>query len=265
MVSGNVELLSEFYDQLKDSESPVLLLDYDGTLAPFTVDRLRAFPSPGVREILNKILAYGKTRVVFISGRNSEEVVKLAGLDHGVEVWGCHGREHLTPEGRIEVVGLTDEMRSALANGEDCARDTVPSYRVELKAGCVAVHWRGMKDDARGALKQDLREMWGPIAERGELVIKNFDGGLELMAPGRTKGDVVEHILNELDGSDYAVAFLGDDLTDEDGFRALGERGLSILVRNEERESEAPVRLAQPDGLLDFLHKWHMYTSRESS
>ncbi len=263
MVSGNVELLDEFYEKLNNCDQPVLLLDYDGTLAPFTVDRFQAVPSPGVREVLDEIGSDGRTRIVFISGRNASEVVQLAGLRKPIEVWGCHGREHLSTDGDVEIIGLTDTMKSGLKKGELCARDVVPSDRVETKTGCVAVHWRGMSGETVQGIEGDLRAIWQPIADSGDLAIKTFDGGLELMAPGRTKGDVVEQILRELEGNDHAVAFLGDDLTDEDGFRALGDDGLAIIVRNDDRESAASVRLRQPEGLLEFLHKWQELASRE--
>jgi trehalose-6-phosphatase len=53
------------------------------------------------------------------------------------------------------------------------------------------------------------------------------------------------------------VAYLGDDLTDEDAFRALKGKGLSVLVRKESRTTEADCWLKPPDELLDFLKKWH--------
>ena len=58
-----------FLDQLRSASTRVLLLDYDGTLAPFTVDRSLALPYPNVAERLMRIMETG-TRVVLISGAN---------------------------------------------------------------------------------------------------------------------------------------------------------------------------------------------------
>jgi trehalose-6-phosphatase len=54
-----------------------------------------------------------------------------------------------------------------------------------------------------------------------------------------------------------ADAYLGDDLTDEDAFRALRERGLGVLVRTEPCPSAASLHLVPPRPLLEFLQQWH--------
>jgi trehalose-phosphatase len=82
-----------------------------------------------------------------------------------------------------------------------------------------------------------------------------FDGGVELRVPGRDKGTVVNAVLDEIAGT-VAAAYLGDDQTDEDAFRALGDRGLKVLVRPEMRASEADLWLEPPDELLNFLDQW---------
>ena len=53
-----------------------------------------------------------------------------------------------------------------------------------------------------------------------------------------------------------AVAYLGDDITDEDAFRAVKPRGLGVLVRPELRETAADIWIRPPDELLSFLRHW---------
>jgi trehalose-phosphatase len=55
---------------------------------------------------------------------------------------------------------------------------------------------------------------------------------------------------------DSVAAYLGDDVTDEDAFRAIKGRGLSVLVRPEHRETEADVWIRPPDELLEFIGRW---------
>ncbi len=57
-------------------------------------------------------------------------------------------------------------------------------------------------------------------------------------------------------GSGAAVAYLGDDRTDEDAFRELNGKGLSVLVRKEQRPTAAEIWIEPPAELLDFLEKW---------
>ena len=82
-----------------------------------------------------------------------------------------------------------------------------------------------------------------------------FDGGLELRSTDRTKGTAVTQILAQ-EPAALPVAYLGDDLTDEDAFAAIGNQGYSILVRSEVRESAARFWLRPPQELLEFLDEW---------
>ena len=92
------------------------------------------------------------------------------------------------------------------------------------------------------------RSKWQPLSTEGGLDLYPFDGGLELRVWEWDKGDAVRAVLaDEPEGT--AVAYLGDDLTDEDAFRALGElsssgrvNALCVLVREEARPSLAATR-----------------------
>ena len=91
------------------------------------------------------------------------------------------------------------------------------------------------------------------IAQPGGLHLLPFDGGVELRSTDRTKGTAVAEILSQ-EPDDAPVAYLGDDLTDEDAFVALGEQGYSLLVRGEVRTSFARFWLRPPElNCLDFL------------
>ena len=82
-----------------------------------------------------------------------------------------------------------------------------------------------------------------------------FDGGVEMRMPDLDKGDAVRTVLQEV-GPGVPTAYLGDDLTDEQAFRALGDRGLSVLVRSNARRTAAQLWLKPPEELMDFLSRW---------
>ena len=76
------ERVDEFLEALPAAPGRVLLLDYDGTLAPFRVERDRATPYEGVRETVRELAHSGRTRVVVISGYAIPQVAqcKVAGV-----------------------------------------------------------------------------------------------------------------------------------------------------------------------------------------
>jgi len=78
---------------------------------------------------------------------------------------------------------------------------------------------------------------------------------LEIRVSSVDKGYAVKSILKE-SSPDAAVAYLGDDLTDEDAFLALKDRGLRILVRPQHRPTAADLWLKPPEQLGEFLHQW---------
>ena len=85
----------EFLEGISRAPGRVLMLDYDGTLAPFQVRPERATPYPGVREALEDLVEDGGTRVVIVSGRPAADLVPLLGLRQTPEIWGGHGWERL--------------------------------------------------------------------------------------------------------------------------------------------------------------------------
>lgn len=247
-----------FFRRLESAPSRVLLLDYDGTLAPFQEARNEAVPYPGVREEVRRHLDGGKSRVVVVSGRAVEDVRPLLGVEPAPEIWGSHGWERLIPGRGLERSDPGERPREGLARGRKVALEGVPADRVELKPVSVAVHTRGLSRNAAEALLDAVRKPWAGLARSHGLDVHAFDGGLELRVPGRDKGTAIRQILRD-EPSDAVVAYLGDDRTDEDAFRALADRGhraLRVLVRTEQRETEADLWLRPPGEMLAFLARW---------
>ena len=83
----------------------------------------------------------------------------------------------------------------------------------------------------------------------------DFDGGKEIRIKGIDKGTAVNKIMSTAMAGSVS-AYLGDDLTDEDAFRRMGDAGLKVLVRDKSRETLADILLVPPDELVWFLEKW---------
>ncbi|HWQ16172.1 MAG TPA: trehalose-phosphatase [Roseiflexaceae bacterium] len=247
--------VDHFFQRLAAASHRLLLLDYDGTLAPFRVERDAATPYPGVREALDPILAAETTRVVVISGRAAAEVPHLLGLRYPVEIWGSHGAERLMPHGAYTLASLPQAARDGFRQAREWAAAHGVAGRLEKKPAALALHWRGAPASEAAALSGAVFEGWSPIARTAGLEVRAFDGGLELRVPEFDKGAVVRSLLDEA-GEGAAAAFLGDDLTDEDAFAAIEGRGLGVLVRPALRPTRAALWLRPPDELLDFFAHW---------
>src|SRR2546430_14519165 len=133
-----------FLDQLRSASTRVLLLDYDGTLAPFTVDRSLALPYPNVAERLMRIMKTG-TRVVLISGRPAREVVSLIGIDPHPEIWGSHSLERLKVDSRYEIFQIPLQQHAVLSLTAQLLQSVQLESKNEIKPESVDVHCTGFK------------------------------------------------------------------------------------------------------------------------
>jgi trehalose-phosphatase len=255
--------LKAFFDGFAGHARPLLLLDYDGTLAPFRVDRFQARPWAGARERLAAIERQGGTRMAVITGRPAAEIAPMLALDSPLEVWGLHGAERLYPDGRRELEQAPAATQAKLEELRQLLRRDSLGGLFEDKANGVVMHWRGVSRRKAERIEQRTRALFAPLARMEGLALLEFDAGLELRV-GRNKGGAVEAILAEAGAgagghADSPVAYLGDDLSDEPAFRAVnrvGRRGLSLLTKRKWRETAAKLWLRPPGELKEFLERW---------
>jgi trehalose-phosphatase len=249
------ERVEEFLRSVANAPRSALLLDYDGTLAPFSVNRDQALPFAGLPALLQKIVDTGRTRLVIVTGRDAREIPPLLGLQPPPEVWGAHGLQRLRPDGACEMPEISPRAARALDDARRWLNHQGLQDLAEIKPGSVAVHWRGFAEAAASELRGRILLGWFRIAERGALKLLEFDGGVEMRTLASDKGDAVRTIFNEV-GPNVPIAYLGDDATDEHAFQALGQRGLTALVRPVPRRSSAQVWFEAPAGLMEFLARW---------
>jgi trehalose-phosphatase len=245
--------LDDFFDGLECSDQRLLMLDYDGTLSPYQIERHEAVPYPGIRKILSLALALTDCRTVIISGRAISDLLPLLGIDGGIEIWGCHGWERLSAEGDYTKPDLDPASASALDEAAAWASAEGLEKRLEIKTACVAIHWRGLDPGTASRIETSVGNRWNELAGNGKLKLHGFSGGIELRPVGMNKGIVAEKLMSESTGP---AAYLGDDSTDEDAFKILSGRGLGILVSPELRDTAADLWLIPPNELIWFLERW---------
>jgi trehalose 6-phosphate phosphatase len=262
MTNETLSKLNEFFSSFAGHSEQLLLLDYDGTLAPFRVDRSKAKPFKGVREVLGRIQAAGRTRIVVITGRPAREISPLLRgyppvVEQPVEVWGLHGSERLHPDGKHELEQPAPETQRTLDQLREYLRHNNLGGEFEDKPNAAVMHWRGASTRTARFIEQRTREIFEPLAARPGLTLLEFESGLELRA-GRNKGDAVRALAAEMPKGS-PIAYLGDDYTDEAAFRAVNEYDgprMSALVKPAKRDTAAEVWLRPPSELRLFLKLW---------
>ena len=244
-----------FFNHVSTAKKRLLLLDYDGTVAPFSADRGRAFPYAGVPQLMKTIMTSCNTRLIVISGRAAQEIPPLLGFKPTPEIWGTHGVERLHADGRYEEIEVREEALLALAEAEDRLEREGLANCLEIKLAAVAVHWRGLEPSKVLRIRTRAYRVLEPLAAQADLVLGDFEEGVEIRLRSANKGHVLRTLLSELDRN-TPVAYLGDDSTDEEAFRVLNGRGLTVLVRPKHRFTAAQMWLKPPDDLIQFLKDW---------
>ncbi len=245
--------LSAFLGQTSCASARVLLLDYDGTLAQFCSEASQAKPYPAVARLLQRIRNTTNTRLVIVTGRRAYDAARLLDLKH-VEVWGCHGLERLHADGTYEMPNIPSPALRTIWEADDLLVSQGLADLMERKPAGTAIHWRG-REAVAGEARQKVLKAWSMLGQKDGLCLADFDGGIEIRLAIVNKGRAVRTILNELGGG-AAIAYLGDDQTDEDAFLALKGHGLSVLVRSEYRPTAADAWIRPPDGVVTFLADW---------
>jgi len=228
-----------------------LFLDYDGTLAPIA-PRPDLAVLDGSQRVLLADLAR-RVPVAIVSGRDRAELEDLVRAPD-VTYAGCHG---LDMDGAPAVPGA-DELgraRAALA----ARLGGVPGLLLEAKRFGLAVHTRRVAAERVPEVEQAVAEVLagchGLRAMRGRKV-------LELRPDvDWDKGRAVERLLRALGivPADARPVYIGDDLTDEDAFRAVAGRGAGILVGAPRRPTAATFQLAHPPQVTELLRLLHAH------
>lgn len=235
---------------------PLLVcLDFDGTLAPIVDRPDGARLDAAMIDRLARLATLVPTAVV--SGRDLGDLRDRVPIG-GIAMVGTHGVEVAHADGSVERVpglersdarlgGLVDRLRRATA--------ALSGVLVEPKRHSVAVHWRLADPAGEAAAERIVDAAADDYTEfrvgRGKMVAE-FRPAVE-----RDKGGAVALLRKAGNGAAPAVLYIGDDVTDEDAFRALDRsRDVGILVADPPRPSAADWCVPDTDAvgaLLDRL------------
>lgn len=231
-----------------------LFLDYDGTLTPIVADHDKALIDPEVRAMVARLAA--QCTVTIVSGRGLARLRDLMPID-GLFLAGSHGFEIAGPEGSGLALEKGMEFLADLDRAELQLREAlagIEGHAVERKKYSVAVHYRNVASTAVARIEAVLATV---LDEEPRLRLGHGKKVFELRPNiDWHKGAAVGWILDELAeaGPDIVPIYLGDDITDEDAFRALAGRGICIAVRHQEsRPTAAEYTLVDTRDVQQFL------------
>jgi alpha,alpha-trehalose-phosphate synthase [UDP-forming]/trehalose-phosphatase len=235
----------------------VVVLDFDGTLAPIVDRPQQAAMVEGVRALLAALHAPPRTQVAIISGRALADLRARVGLD-GLHVAGNHGLEASGPAwGAVPPAGDAAEALARCAARLRRRLAHIPGVLVEDKGAGVSVHLRLAPREAAGPVVDAvLDEVDG--CPPGQLEVRRGKMVVEIRpAVDWDKGRAVRSLLETVVGSDWpvraAVIYVGDDHTDEDAFAALGPHGITVRVGTDGAPTAARYRLRDPHEVRRFL------------
>lgn len=238
----------------------LLCLDYDGTLSPIVRDPAAARLAVSTRDRLRRLSSSGKITLAIISGRGLEDVRERVGLEgvifagnHGLEIRGP-GLEYLNPPARR----ARPALRSA---AERLTRELagIDGARVEDKGLTLSVHYRNCRPADRDRARETVFRAVAPDRSRRRIRVGEGKMVIEIRPPTSwNKGNAVNLLRREAakSGSGKVLTvYAGDDRTDEDAFRALGNEGITIKVGPPGVKTLARYRLSGVGEVREFLRR----------
>jgi trehalose-phosphatase len=232
--------------------SLAVLLDYDGTLTPIVERPEAAVLAAATRSVLRSLAR--RCVLAVVSGRDLEDVRARVGV-RGLAYAGSHGFDIAGPGLRHQHPGAHAGASRLPGVARAIARATVAieGVRLEPKRFALAVHYRRARQadvpKVRAAVERALARYPGLRMARGKKV---FDLQPDI---AWDKGRAVLWLLRtlRLERDNVLPLYIGDDLTDEDAFRALARRGIGIAVQEARRRTAARFTLRDPDEVRAFL------------
>jgi trehalose 6-phosphate phosphatase len=257
-------------EQLKKARHILLLSDYDGTLTPIVESPERADISDDNRNLLNTLAHQQRFTVGIISGRSLNDLKGKVGVE-GIIYAGNHGFEIEGP-GLNFINPVADEIKPFFRVVRQLLSMTLGAIKgvlVEDKGLTLSVHYRQVDEEKAKDVKSIIeRTLSGPLASR----IFKLTSGKKVYevrpAVNWDKGKAIRLLMKKYGRggrpSGLLPVYLGDDLTDEDGFRMLQKygHGISILVGESRLDSAAQYCLKSPAEVHEFLGRLLEYSQR---
>lgn len=224
-----------------------LMLDFDGTLVGLCDRPDAVMVDPPLTRLLERLVDTLSGRLAIVTGRSLAQIDALLGpVASDLALCGSHGAE-------LRLGGVTERPDRPTALDEVAATfrafaEDKPGMIVEIKTLGVGLHYRIAPEHAGAAqaLAERLGQTFGLAVQHGKMMV-------EIRSSGSTKGTGIARLmaLSPLDAG--RPVFVGDDITDEDGFVAARDLGGYAVLVGDPRPTAASHGLADPDAVRRWL------------
>jgi trehalose 6-phosphate synthase/phosphatase len=234
---------AEVSRSLSASQRLVLLLDYDGTLMPFSNAPDLARPDPELYDLLKALTTRPGTSVHIVSGRPREPLASwLSGLD--VVLHTEHGfwtrRSPDSPWMPLFEIPVDWKLKVLSVLQQYAAK--TPGARIEEKSTSIAWHYRMADPEYGAAQAKELRFHLASVLSNAPVQVLRGEKVVEVRLFGIHKGVIPPTVMAQESGA-YTMLIMGDDRTDEDMFAAAPEVAVTVHVGH----SESVARHRLPD------------------
>lgn len=229
----------------------LLLLDYDGTLTPIVNRPELARLSSRRKKILKLLARHPQIKMAIISGRKLSDIKKLVGIphliyagNHGFEIE-IHGKHFVFPAAQ-QFAPVLKKIKSEMAR-----KIKVKGVLIEDKKFTLSIHYRLVAGHDLSLFHRLFNEVIRPW--KGKVKVTKGKKVFEIRPPfDWDKGKAVKWIMKKLGLRKHLPIYIGDDQTDEDAFKVLKGKGISIWV-GREKSPRADYHLRHPGEVYSFF------------
>jgi len=224
-----------------------LFLDVDGTVVDLAERPDAAAPRPDTPALLASVARGLNGALMLVSGRTLADLDRMFGAFRP-PASGVHGLEWRDETGAVHRAPVNSTTLAAARAALEAYAERATGVLVEDKGPGLAVHYRLAPERAhevRLLLAEQARTTPGFHVLEGKMV-------MELRPDDVNKGTVVEAAMGRPPFAGRHPVFVGDDITDEDGFAAVNRMG-GTSIRIGPGPTAARYTLDSVDETLEWL------------
>jgi len=244
--------------ELLSNKFILLLLDYDGTLTPIVQTPSKAIIHKATKGLLQKLSRSLYCKIGIISGRKLEDIKNIVGVD-GITYAGNHGLEiqgpkikfesQVSPRLKLIICNIATDMKKQLSG--------IKGALIEDKGLTLSIHYRLVDKKYLPSFDNIFSKVINPYIVRDKIQVNAGKKVYEIKPPVKwDKGKVVLWFLARQQfisgGKNVLPIYIGDDITDEDAFKALKRKGLTVFV-GRPGNSKADYYLKNTEEVTKFL------------